>query len=218
MPPAAVVQNTVLTINTGCAVYLPGLAAALVVAEYNPLRFSAITFRLHDPKSTALIFGSGKIVVTGTKSRYRALLAAYKYVNIMRDRVQLPANVYSPVVQNMVASVFVGSRLDLNKLKRLQPQCCNFEPTLFPGLIWRGSHNSSMVVLVFDSGKLVITGAKTRQHITDTYARIAPVLLDCSVQGAPTGVDEPMQCDDDNEDIDAILSDLVADGVVHVQS
>jgi hypothetical protein len=34
--------------------------------RYNPKRFSAVTIRLRNPKTTALVFESGKMVITGT--------------------------------------------------------------------------------------------------------------------------------------------------------
>ena len=36
--------------------------------EYNPKRFAAAIMRIREPKTTALIFRSGKMVCTGAKS------------------------------------------------------------------------------------------------------------------------------------------------------
>lgn len=36
--------------------------------EYNPKRFAAAIMRIRDPRTTALIFKSGKMVCTGAKS------------------------------------------------------------------------------------------------------------------------------------------------------
>ena len=37
-------------------------------AEYNPKRFAAVIMRIREPRTTALIFSSGKMVCTGAKS------------------------------------------------------------------------------------------------------------------------------------------------------
>jgi transcription initiation factor TFIID TATA-box-binding protein len=42
-------------------------------AEYNPRRFAAVIIRIRDPKTTALIFSSGKMVITGAKSEEKSL-------------------------------------------------------------------------------------------------------------------------------------------------
>ena len=42
-------------------------------AEYNPSRFPAVVMRIRDPKTTALIFSKGKMVITGAKSERGAM-------------------------------------------------------------------------------------------------------------------------------------------------
>ena len=44
-------------------------------AEYNPSRFPAVVMRIRDPKTTALIFKKGKMVITGAKSENGAKYA-----------------------------------------------------------------------------------------------------------------------------------------------
>lgn len=41
-------------------------------------RFAAVIMRIREPKTTALIFSSGKVVCTGAKSEENARLAARK--------------------------------------------------------------------------------------------------------------------------------------------
>lgn len=53
-------------------------------AEYNPSRFKGLVMRIREPKTTALIFRSGKVVVTGARSEAAALLAARKYARIIQ--------------------------------------------------------------------------------------------------------------------------------------
>jgi TATA-box binding protein (TBP) (component of TFIID and TFIIIB) len=53
-------------------------------AEYNPKRFAAVIMRIRDPKTTALIFASGKMVVTGAKSEDDSKLASRKYARIIQ--------------------------------------------------------------------------------------------------------------------------------------
>lgn len=37
-------------------------------AQYNPKRFAALILRIKEPRTTALIFKNGKMVITGAKS------------------------------------------------------------------------------------------------------------------------------------------------------
>lgn len=47
-------------------------------ALWNLARFPALIQRITDPKSTALIFEAGKMVITGTKGQHEAKSAAEK--------------------------------------------------------------------------------------------------------------------------------------------
>ena len=61
-------QNIVATVNLDCRLDLKTIALHARNAEYNPKRFAAVIMRIREPKTTALIFASGKMVVTGAKS------------------------------------------------------------------------------------------------------------------------------------------------------
>ncbi|KAG8893424.1 TATA-box-binding protein, partial [Tulasnella sp. 403] len=56
-----VLQNIVATVNLDCRLDLKTIALHARNAEYNPKRFAAVIMRIRDPKTTALIFASGKM-------------------------------------------------------------------------------------------------------------------------------------------------------------
>jgi transcription initiation factor TFIID TATA-box-binding protein len=57
--------------------------------------------------------------------------------------------------------------------------CCGlqYEPELFPGLIYR-MKQPKIVLLIFVSGKIVLTGAKVRDEIYEAFENIYPVLTE----------------------------------------
>ena len=169
------IQNIVCTCNLGSALYLQGLAQRLEVCEYNPDRFAAVTFRLKYPKSTALIFSSGKLVCTGCKSKNEARLALLYYVHVIQQRMSLDVGIYEFEVQNMVASAYLGHTICLTQLFLEYNKESSYEPELFPGLIFR-QIGCPVVFLVFDSGRIVLTGAKEEGLIHEAWAMIVPVL------------------------------------------
>ena len=57
----SLVRNMVATVNLDCKLDLKTIALHARNAEYNPKRFSAVIMRIRDPKTTALIFSSGKM-------------------------------------------------------------------------------------------------------------------------------------------------------------
>lgn len=72
------------TVNTDCLLNLQKINYRTRNSEYNPAKFCGVVMRLREPKATALIFSSGKIVVTGTKHESSALLATRKFVRIIQ--------------------------------------------------------------------------------------------------------------------------------------
>lgn len=64
------VQNIASTANLGVRLDLKKIALKCRNTEFNPRRFGAVIMRLREPRATALIFGSGKICVTGVKSTH----------------------------------------------------------------------------------------------------------------------------------------------------
>ena len=58
-PPA---RNIVSTVTLGCGLDLKNIAMHARNAEYNPKRFAAVIMRIREPRTTALIFSSGKMV------------------------------------------------------------------------------------------------------------------------------------------------------------
>ena len=81
-------QNIVATVYLGIQnLDLKGIALRARNAEYNPQRFAAVIMRIREPKTTALVFSSGKMVITGARSPSLAHVAARKYV-ILPDKVR----------------------------------------------------------------------------------------------------------------------------------
>jgi transcription initiation factor TFIID TATA-box-binding protein len=162
------IQNVVVTCNVGSTLYLPSIAKNVPGSEYNVRRFAAVTSRLREPRTTALFFGSGKVVCTGASSVNAARLSLLKFVRILR-RIGLVVNMNQFRVQNVVASAGLGYQLKLGALLQKCGVYASYEPALFPGLVYRPA-DTPIVFLLFRSGRVVITGAKTTSQVVERYA------------------------------------------------
>lgn len=78
-------------------------------------RFAAVIMRIRDPKTTALIFASGKMVVTGAKSEDDSKLAARKYARIIQ-KLGFQAKFTDFKIQNIVGSCDVKFPIRLEGL------------------------------------------------------------------------------------------------------
>ncbi|EDW56669.1 TATA-box-binding protein [Drosophila sechellia] len=167
-------QNIVSTVNLCCKLDLKKIALHARNAEYNPKRFAAVIMRIREPRTTALIFSSGKMVCTGAKSEDSSRLAARKYARIIQ-KLGFPAKFLDFKIQNMVGSCDVKFPIRLEGLVLTHCNFSSYEPELFPGLIYR-MVRPRIVLLIFVSGKVVLTGAKVRQEIYDAFDKIFPIL------------------------------------------
>lgn len=167
-------QNIVATVNLACRLDLKTIALHARNAEYNPKRFAAVIMRIRDPKTTALIFASGKMVVTGAKSEDDSRLASRKYARIIQ-KLGFNAKFTDFKIQNIVGSCDVKFPIRLEGLAFGHGTFSSYEPELFPGLIYR-MVKPKIVLLIFVSGKIVLTGAKQREEIYRAFEAIYPVL------------------------------------------
>mmetsp|Transcript_14620 Transcript_14620/g.26437 ORF Transcript_14620/g.26437 Transcript_14620/m.26437 type:complete len:204 (-) Transcript_14620:140-751(-) len=144
--------------------------------------------RLREPRATALVFASGKLVITGTKSSHNSSLATKKIAYILERVGFQPSSYINFKVQNIVGTVDVGYPIRLEGVAFAHPTFSSYEPELFPGLIYR-LVQPRVVLLVFVSGKVVITGAKTEDQLVEGLKKVYPVLLEfrkANVASLPT--------------------------------
>lgn len=167
-------RNIVATVNLDCRLDLKTIALHARNAEYNPKRFAAVIMRIREPKTTALIFASGKMVVTGAKSEDDSKLASRKYARIIQ-KLGFNAKFTDFKIQNIVGSCDIKFPIRLEGLASRHHNFSSYEPELFPGLIYR-MMKPKIVLLIFVSGKIVLTGAKVREEIYSAFEMIYPVL------------------------------------------
>lgn len=84
-------RNMLATVDLGCKLDLKKIALHTRNAEYNPKRFSAVIIRIRSPRTTALVYSSGKMVCTGALSEQDCHLAARKFARIV-EKIGFPVS------------------------------------------------------------------------------------------------------------------------------
>jgi transcription initiation factor TFIID TATA-box-binding protein len=81
------VQNIVTSADLGRNLNLNAIAIGLGLEniEYEPEQFPGLVYRLDDPDVVALLFGSGKLVITGGKKPEDAEEAVDKIVSRLEE-------------------------------------------------------------------------------------------------------------------------------------
>jgi len=159
------IQNIVATTSLEKTIPLVKLAEALPNTEYNPEQFPGLVMRIKEPKTSALIFSSGRIVCTGAKSMAKVKEAVDCIIkNIEKIKIKITVDPKC-TVQNMVASGSIGIDLNLNSLAVQLPNT-EYEPEQFPGLVYK-LLGTRATFLLFSNGKIVCTGTRSEKKLNE---------------------------------------------------
>ena len=164
------IQNVVATGTLNQKVDLNAVVKGYPGADYRPEQFPGLVFRLKRPKTATLIFSSGKMVCTGARSGKESRGAIMKVVKELEKGGLIILGEPDIKVVNIVASASLGGKVDLEKTV-VTLRKTMYEPEQFPGLIYR-MDEPKVVMLIFASGNLVITGAKKEQDVYDAVHKL----------------------------------------------
>lgn len=159
------IENVVASCTLDANMPLDKIASSLENTEYEPEQFPGLVYRTMEPKAAALIFGSGKVVCTGTRSVEEAGIAIKKIIKELRSIGVAIDNDPEIEVQNIVASSHLNRTLNLNKIA-FELINTEYEPEQFPGLVYR-LENPKLAFLLFSSGKIVCTGGRTFDDVLE---------------------------------------------------
>jgi transcription initiation factor TFIID TATA-box-binding protein len=166
------IENIVASAKVADHLDLPVLASRIRNAEYNKKRFPGVVIKMKNPKIAVLVFGSGKVVLTGANSIDHLKKGLSLLGDLLREQgIDVPKKP-ACTIQNIVTSADLGTAINLNKLA----VCFNleqieYEPEQFPGLVYR-MENPKVVLLIFGSGKVIITGGKVPDDAKNAVVKV----------------------------------------------
>lgn len=169
-----IVRNLLVSAEYGVEFDLFSIAQKVRNAEYNPRRIQAAVIRIDEPHATALIYKVGKMVIGGTKTRDVALLAARKFGKIMK-RLGYKVHLQNFQIISMVATASCNFRVGLESIASQSRQFTKYNPEVFAGLIFK-IPQPKLTMLIFASGKIIFTGAKTLEELDQAAQWIMPYL------------------------------------------
>nr|BAS01966.1 TATA binding protein of transcription factor IID [Amorphochlora amoebiformis] len=186
------IQNVVCTVDLNTVLDLKKIALKAKNTEFNPKKFHALVIRSREPKATALIFKSGKMVCTGTKTENEAKEATLKFLKVIKQagfssaKIKVSIQKKNFEVRNVVATCDFKKSIKLETVMFAYRNQCMYEPEIFPGLIFR-PEKSKIVAIMFLTGKVVITGyingigAKSFDDMWRVYNFLIKIFLDLNV-------------------------------------
>jgi transcription initiation factor TFIID TATA-box-binding protein len=144
--------------------------ASLPVSNYDP-KSNASFFRFEEDEELVIMYTSGKYILRGGdefKKTYEVnnqLLDFLKRMGLEIEPTELDIN-------NVVAVGNIDQEINLNTLMiELGMEKVEYEPEQFPGLVYRPDQ-TNCVLIVFGTGKIVITGGRTEEEDQKAFEAI----------------------------------------------
>ncbi len=164
------VVNIVVSTSLEHDIPLEKMAATLSNTEYNPEQFPGLVIRIREPKTSALIFSSGKVVCTGARSMEKVEESIAKIIKSL-EKIDVKIKIKPKIIiQNIVASGSVGMDLNLNVLA-MKLENTEYEPEQFPGLVYK-LPQAKATFLLFSNGKIVCTGTKNENEVNEAVDKL----------------------------------------------
>lgn len=143
------------------------------IGEYDPNKYPGMYFRLEVDAPLITLYRTGKYIVTGADSKEEAYSIRNRFLILLAEREMIEGVDDEWFrIQNLVCTAELGESLNLNALTiDLGLENTEYEPEQFPGLIYRPS-GADNVVLLFASGRVVITGSSDFDTAEQTFAAL----------------------------------------------
>jgi transcription initiation factor TFIID TATA-box-binding protein len=175
------IENIVASTQIADELDVKRLADAIPDAKYHPESFPGLVLHFEDLKTATLLFSSGKVICTGAKKMGDIDTTMQKLVGKIQKVGISVIKTPEMKTQNIVASADLKKELQLSAIARgLLVQNVEYEPEQFPGLVYR-MDDLGAVVLLFSSGKIVCTGAKTVENVSNVIERMKEKLSSLGV-------------------------------------
>lgn len=165
------VVNIVASGSLGVELDLEVIAGELDdIVDYDPDKYPGAYFRFDDSSPLVTLYRTGKYIITGAHSKEQAHNIRSEFLNTLTARRILPSAEDDWFqLQNYVCMSEVGEDLNLSALAiGLGLEVTEYEPEQFPGLVYRPS-DYDCVLLVFGSGKVIITGATSIRAAEESF-------------------------------------------------
>jgi len=167
------ISNIVGSFGIGRALDLMALSSDLPNSEYHPESNSSLVYRPSSENNiTILVHTSGRQSITGAKNKIELQDAHESFIDdLEKIGVGFEKKEEDIIIQNIVSTYDFEHEFDLATLSvTLGLENVEYEPEQFPGVIYRSETGAT--VLLFSSGKCVITGAKTYAQVVDVLREL----------------------------------------------
>ena len=160
------IQNVTCTADLNQKVSMIKLSK-LACGIYDKAKYRGVCGYIKTPEMSGrvTVFASGKIVSVGSKSIKKSIEQLYHAKFLLIEENLISEIKLTPKIRNIVSTIDVSQKISV---EYLSPRIAgaNYNPEVFPALILKGLNSCSF--LIFSSGKIVFTGAKSVKEMNES--------------------------------------------------
>lgn len=178
-----IISNLVGSLRLGRELDLESLNRDLENTEYHPETYPSMIYRPSiDGSLSILTPRTGRLAIVGAKSKQEIIEGVDNFFKkLSKLGINIDRTASDILVQNIVGNFDMGREIDLSTVSiALGLENIEYEPEQFPGVIYRGGGNST--ILLFNSGKCVITGAKSYLELVQSRDDIIKILSESGLE------------------------------------
>jgi len=147
-------------------------------ARYDPEKYPGMYLRFEEDTPLITLYRTGKYIITGPTSKAELFDLRERFLTFL-SKIGVIENATDEwfSVQNYVCTEDLDRTLNLNALAiGLGLEQTEYEPEQFPGLIYRPPEQDG-VVLLFATGRIVITGCRSIEAAEDIFGDLKDDLM-----------------------------------------
>ena len=174
------VENVVMTGWFSEGVDLGVACLKLVGSKCSWKKFPGLSFKLRSPLATFLLFGNGKFVCTGTKTKTKAEQAITAFLGLLKAEGLVSSQCsFECGVKNLVVSInMAGASVSLEQFNSEFDTI--YEPEKFPAAVYKMGE-SKATFLVFLTGKMICSGVADEEDLKKTVKEFYDQLVEKNV-------------------------------------
>ena len=170
------IVNIVVTADLKQRVDLRSVAKLkYVIYDFEIYRGLAAYLKTPDMDGKVSVFSSGKLISVGTRKYDQARKDLQHTADVLSENGLIDPIQVTPRMRNIVATLVLPRTIDLELLSHLP---VIYEPEQFPGAILKLAEPKA-TVLIFASGKMVITGVSTQKQLAVVAEKVNQLI--CSL-------------------------------------
>ena len=176
------IQSITSILNLDCSLNLKIISQKIKSSEINQNNKSSLIIKFKDNNTLITLFSNGKMVCSNAKSEKSAKSNCLKIAKIIK-KLGFDIKIKEYKIQNIIANYEINFKLDLNILYKnicdlFKNINCKFDKNVFQGVI---VYINGLNVTIFESGKIVISGAKNENEIENIFKQIFPLINEAKV-------------------------------------